>query len=89
MKENWINTEPTVKEFVKMAKQYYTGAVEFAKNGAKRYTAKLDPTKLKLANCKCNEAYFDINRVKKAKSSKDIFVLRLIDEGNETNITLM
>jgi hypothetical protein len=88
---DWINEDPMVKQFVVLAKQYYTGSVQFVRNGIKTYTAKLDPKKLKLKDCQACEAYFDLNRVKcqNTKNMKEIFFLRMIEAGNEINITLM
>lgn len=90
VKETWINHDPIVKNFINMAKQYYDGTVEFVKNGLKTYTAKLDPRKLKIADCTCEEAYFDINVGRSSRNQPRQFFLRMVEEdGNEINITLM
>ncbi len=86
----WVNQDPLVKEFIGLAKQYYTGSVKFFKNGMKLYTAKLDPRKLKLEDCAACEAYFDINKERfMNKDGKDVFFLRMVEAGNEINITLL
>lgn len=86
----WINDDPLVKKFVQLAKRYYDGTVKFARKGVKTYVAKLDPKMLKIDDCEAAEAYFEINRVKcTGNVLKDVFVLRMIEAGDEINITLM
>ncbi len=80
---HWINSDPTVKDFIVMAKEYYDGTFNFTKSGVKSYTAKLDPKKLKL-DSSCQEAYFDI----KGKNKTASFFLRMIENGSEININI-
>lgn len=90
IKEVWITEDDKIKEYLIVAKEYYKGAVNFVRAGKKCYSAKLDPTKLKIG-CPSNikEAYFDINltktKTKKKTTYKDFFYLRLIDLNMDTN----
>jgi FlaG/FlaF family flagellin (archaellin) len=86
-KECWINDDPLVKKFCRLAKDYYKGTFSFDKSG-KQYVAKLDPTKLKIDGANgCCEAYFEITRPKKTNTkSKDIFFLRLVDNNKDENV---
>lgn len=86
----WVNDDPIVKQFVELAKQYYDGTVKFVKNGVRLYTAKLDPKRLRLEDCSAKEAYFDINKERfQNKDNKDVFFLRMVEAGDEINITLL
>ena len=86
-KDAWINESPEVKEFMQMAKKYYSGQFHFEKNG-KMYSAKLEPCKIKIKDIGyCKEAYFDMNKCNKKKCAcKEVFYLRIVDDNMDTNV---
>jgi len=85
--ENWVKEDPRIKEYLIIAKEYYKGPINFTRTCRKCYTAKLDPSKLRVGGaCDVKEAYFDLNLSKKKNDSyKDFFFLRLIDGNCDVN----